>query len=187
MQLVISEGGVSVSDEEKRSCFGCEHYIASVGEKGYCRLYRHETTVPEICCPRFEEKKQVVRETTEIKTETKTTENRQSINFLAMASFFACTVLTVIVLMFGLYFVVTIFGINTLPSVAKVSILVLTLALIALLILFLFNMGKKYLVARLLELFFTVFIMVFVLINYETIWFSFHGFVVNFVFWITGR
>lgn len=175
-----------MAGEENKSCFDCEHYIATVGEKGYCKLYRHETTVPEICCPRFEEKKKIVRETTELKIEEKTSDSRQKINFLAMASFFACTVLTVIILMFEMYFIVTIFEIDIIPTPIKIGILVLSLALIALFILFLFNIGKKYLVARLLELFFTVFIMVTVLINYETIWFSFHNFIVDFVFWLIG-
>ena len=173
-------------NEDKTSCFDCEHYIASVGEKGYCKLYRHETTLPEISCPRFEKKKEKKIEIKPHHVSEKRNVMRQNVNFLAMAAFFASTVLTVISLLFGLYFIITIFSIPHLHIIIKAVVLIATLIVVLLLAAFLFNIGKKYLVARMLELFFTVFIVVFVLINYDTIWFSFHNLVIKILDYALG-
>ena len=180
------KGGEAVA-EEKQGCYGCDHYIASVGEKGYCKLYRHETSLPEMCCPRFEEKKKDEPQIHEkIKIEKKTPVLRQNENFLALAAFFACTVLSVIGLMFGLYFVITLIGLPFVLTAVKVLTVLGTFALSLLGIFFLFNLGKKFLVARLFELFITVFVVAYVLINYETIWFNFHNFIMQVFYFVFG-
>ena len=173
--------------EEKQGCYGCDHYIASVGEKGYCKLYRHETSLPEMCCPRYEERKKEEPKPKEIKrVEKKTPVLQKNGNFLALAAFFACTVLTVIGLMFGLYFSVTVFSLTYISTSVKVISFFATLAVILFGAFLMFNIGKKYLVARLLELFTTVLVVVSVLINYETIWFRFHNLVIQIIDYFFG-
>ena len=38
------------------ACLDCKHYTEDIGDKGYCKLYRHNTASPEIACPKFESK-----------------------------------------------------------------------------------------------------------------------------------
>ena len=175
----------TVSGKERKGCYDCEYYISSIGDRGYCKLYRHETTMPDIACPRYEKKEIVQPELQELKTSKKTFLKKNE-SFLALASFFACTVLTVILLMFGLYFAVTIYGISVLSLTVKILIVLATIAIISGITFLLFNIGKKYMLMRLFELFLTVFVVVFVLINYEVIWFQFHGLVVSIIDFIFG-
>ena len=170
-----------MSNTEKKNCYDCEYYMSSVGENGYCKLYRHETTMPEIACPRHEEKSKAKPEVHEIKISGNKTTFKRNESFLALASFFACTVLTVIFLMFALYFTVTVYSMPYFSIPSKALILIVTLAAIFLITFLLFTAGKKYMLMRLIELFLTVFVVVFVLIKYETIWFQFHGLVVKII------
>lgn len=169
------------------SCFTCRHYTDSLGEKGYCMLYRHETTLPSISCVKHEIKTVDPKKIKEYKTAEKPDSSRRYINFLAFASFFSSTVLTVIAMLFALYFCITVFSVNGFETVYKVVILLGSLTVALFFTYMLYTLGKKFLAARLIELFFTVFIVVYVLMNYNTIWFSFHNLILEFIDLIFSR
>lgn len=46
--------------EKKAVCNNCSHYSDGLGEKGYCKLYHHNISVPERVCSRYEMKKRKI-------------------------------------------------------------------------------------------------------------------------------
>ena len=47
-----------MAEENKSSCENCKYFSDGLSEKGYCKLYHHNITVPERICSRFEEKEE---------------------------------------------------------------------------------------------------------------------------------
>ena len=47
-----------MAEENKSSCENCKYFSDGLSEKGYCKLYHHNITVPERICSRFEQKEE---------------------------------------------------------------------------------------------------------------------------------
>ncbi len=73
-----------MAEEKKDSCLNCKYFSDGLSEKGYCKLYHHNITMPERICSRFEKKeeKQTVLQSNECKDCcTKTAQNRTLFNY----------------------------------------------------------------------------------------------------------
>lgn len=166
---------------EAKDCFDCKFYNASVGEKGYCTLYRHETVMPEIACIKYEKQEDEPKSKSRFVATYEGNGRRKIINALMFSAFAACTVLTVIGLMLGAYLNIAVFSIPQFPTVYKVISVLLT-AVIALFVThMLFILAKKYITARIIELVLAVAVVIIILVNYDTIWFNFTNLTVHFV------
>lgn len=42
--------------DKKESCLNCRYFTDDIGDKGYCTFYRHNTSSPNMACPKFEKK-----------------------------------------------------------------------------------------------------------------------------------
>lgn len=166
--------------EKANDCFDCKFYNASVGEKGYCTLYRHETVLPEIACIKYE-KKQDEPQNDSFAVRHMTARWRRFINALMYGAFASCTVLTVISLMMCAYLDIEVFTIQQISPIFKILIVVLTAIFVLFMTHLLFILAKKYITARILELLLAIAVVIYILINYDTIWFDFTNFSVHLV------
>ncbi len=46
-----------MAEENKNTCYDCEYFTDGIGKNGYCSLYRHNISLPEKICSKFEKKK----------------------------------------------------------------------------------------------------------------------------------
>ena len=177
-----------MSEVERHSCFDCEYYTTSIGEKGYCKLFRHETTLPDTACTRYEKKEAPKYDTGDYSfiPEHTESESMKVINILMVSAFFACTVLTIIGFILGFYFNISVVSTEEIPVVLKILSVLLTVAAVLFGAYVLFSLGKKYVGARIAELFLAVFIVMFVLLNYEDIWSDFSTFTLQAVKFLFG-
>ena len=169
-----------------KSCFECNSYIGSVGEKGFCKLYDHETTSPEIACPRFEEKekKTIPVEQPEVKKQSET--KLKIVNILLVGFFLASTIITVLGLIFAMYLGISVVVNDSIPGMLKMMTTFVLLVLVLIGTYVLFTLGKKFLWARFLEIIFAIVAVVVILMKYETIWSSLTVYIARFISIIYG-
>ena len=167
-------------NKEEKTCFNCDQYIASVGEKGYCRLYSHETTLPEKACPRHVEKKKKLETEADFieKSLKKHVSYRNVITFGAFAS---STFLVVIGLIFGFNLSISVLAIDTIPNFVKVLTIAASLLILLVTGLILYYLGKKYMTARVLEIIAAFTAVILFLIYSDTVFESFINYIVRYI------
>lgn len=152
-----------MADKIEKSCFECEYYTRAIGEKGYCKFYHHESALPEKACPKFEEKK--IKEKKADVPETVDPLSRRILNIVTVGAFLASTVFTILAFVSVLVFIMTIFPIDEIPAMFKVFVSVAGILAVLLFTYILFTLGKKYAVARVVEMIFAV-ILAFIFLTY---------------------
>ena len=167
-------------NKEEKTCFNCDQYIASVGEKGYCRLYSHETALPEKACPRHKEKKNKPELKADFieKTQKKHVNYRNVITFGAFAS---STFLIVIGLIFGFNLSISVLALDTIPNFVKVLTIAVSLLILLVTGLILYYFGKKYMTARILEIIVAFIAVILFLIYSDTVFESFINYIVRYI------
>lgn len=98
-----------MADGEKNVCKNCIYFSHGLTEGGYCKLYRHNLTMPERICSRFEPKQETVRRN-ETGDETrkaieKSTGNYKTSKRLSYLIGVICSIiLSIVVLLIGVVF-----------------------------------------------------------------------------------
>lgn len=164
-----------------KNCFGCRYYIGSVGEKGYCRLFDHETPVPEIACPRFEEKPEKEAPAENPVVERHSEARLKIRNALLVGSFLASTIITILGLIFAMYFSISVMVNDSIPGTLKLLSVFVLLFLVLFGTYILFTFGKKYLWVRFFGIIFAIFAVAVILLHYETIWSSLTVYIAKFI------
>lgn len=155
-----------------KSCFECKSYIGSVGEKGFCKLYDHETTSPEIACPRFLKKEKITIPDVQPEVKKQSETRLRIVNVLMVGAFLASTVLTILGFIFALYFGISVAVNDYIPGVLKLMTVFVLFVLVLFGTYILFTLGKKYLWVRFLEIIIAIAAVAVILMKYETIWSS---------------
>lgn len=167
-------------DKKDKSCFTCDQYIASVGEKGYCRLYSHETSLPEKACPRYEEKKKKPEPEAQFINK-KYKKHGSYKNVITYGAFVSSTVLVVIGLIFSFNLGISVLSLDTIPTFIKGVTIVVLLILFFLSIFILFVLAKKYMWARFLEIAVAFTVVILILIYSNTVFESFINYIVRYI------
>lgn len=175
-----------MSESAAVDCFACRHYISSVGEKGYCRLYNHETSLPEKSCPRFEDKP--ARKTEEAPAVKKSPDkkSRKNTYVLMFGALASCILLGVIGLMFGVNLIMSVYAVDTIPSELKFLTTVVTAVVFLACCLLLFVLGKKYKWVMVLEIILTLVLLTVILLFSKSVFDSFLGYIVRYITMIFG-
>jgi len=171
---------VRMSDNEVKNCYSCDKYIASVGEKGYCKLYHHETPLPEKPCPRFEPK-QVIDKTGDFSVQENSGKDESIKNILIVGAFFASTVLTIIGMMFSFNLSMSVLTVEKIPILFKLVTIVLSVAFILLFSYVLFILGKRFLWARIAEIILTIIVVVVNLVFSTEIFETFSNYILRYI------
>ena len=167
--------------ENTAACLTCRYYISSVGEKGFCRLYDHETTMPEKSCPRFEEKPvREAAETPEIK-KMPDKKNRKFTYVLMIGAIASSIFLCVIGLMFGVNLIMSVFTVDTISETSKFFTAVMTAVLFLIACFLLFALGRKYRWAMILEIILTLAALTVLLFFSKSVFDSFLSYTVRYI------
>lgn len=166
--------GGDVLESDKHSCFECEHYIGSVGENGYCKRFRHETSMPDTACTSFEAKKteNIIPPTDTQTVESKGHEAVKLHNCLISGSFFADTVLMIIVFMFATYFGINLVATPIIPVYFKIIALILSLVVVLLFAELIFRTARRFISACIIEMAVALGVVIMFLVYYDSIWTS---------------
>lgn len=169
--------------EEKSQCFDCKYYINSFGEKGYCKFYRHETMLPEEACMKYEQIQTVERpEPVVIHTEEREDKRLRIFkNPFLVSGAISCLVLTGILLLMALYLCITVVGFSEITIFQKVLTIFLSAVAVLVFSYLLFFFWKRYIGARFFELAAAITTVIYVLVNHDTVWFSFTNLTVNII------
>lgn len=155
-----------------KDCTKCENFILSASGRGCCKVGRNNVESNR-SCPYYKKSESFYYD--------RQREIFKNFDFLAIASLISGTILTIIMLIFGLYFVVTVLGLSYLSAFQKSILFFIASVTIFLMIYVMFSLAKHFISARCLQLIFTFAVVILVMLNYETIWFSFHMFVVSII------
>ncbi len=97
-----------MADEEKNVCKNCMYFSRGLIEGGYCKLYRHNLSMPERICSRFEPRSETARSETGDETDEaieKSTGKYKRSKRLAYLIGVVCTIiLSVVLLLIGVIF-----------------------------------------------------------------------------------
>lgn len=168
-----------MSEVRENACFDCDYFTKAVGEKGYCKLFHHETALPEKACPRYEEKKDVIPEPSEHAPEAIDPPSRRFINLLLIGSFFSSTVLAVLAFIIVLIYTVTVMPLADIPMSFKLLTVAAGIFAVLLFTYILFTLSKKYAVARILEIVLTLIISIVFLLYFNQIIFNVHSVIIS--------
>ena len=125
--------------EQKESCLNCIYYTDDIGKKGYCKLYRHNTPMPDFACPKFEKKEPRERRNTLtvemvkdiVMSEVSKNRYKFSMNrMLMMASVVCITVLSVLLLIFSTTLCVTLATFNQVSVLHRTIFIILVAAFV---------------------------------------------------------
>lgn len=123
-----------MAEDNKKTCSDCEYFSEGLGEKGYCKLYHHNISIPERVCSRFEKKQEKTQlpkrkacytEITQKKSQFKYKYNRRLSYLIGIISAF---VLVIALLLVDIVFAVELFP-HEIPLPAKIGTLAVVLAM----------------------------------------------------------
>lgn len=138
-----------MAEENKSSCKNCKYFSDGLSEKGYCKLYHHNITVPERICSRFEKKeeKQTVphidesyKNTAYQKAQFKYKYNKRLLYLIGIVSAF---VLSIAVLLVDIVFAVELHP-HAIPMPVKIGTLAVVLAMFLLFVWHNMMLLRKY-------------------------------------------
>lgn len=174
--------------EKKESCLNCRHYTDDIGDKGYCKLYRHNTSLPDFACPKFEKKEARERRNTLtvemvkdiVLSEVSKNKNKFSMNrMLMMASVVCITVLSVLLLIFSTTLCATLATFNQVSVLHRTIFIILVAAFVISSIVIVCMILSRFKAMRIIILIISLAVVIILLAFSNEIWFDFHSLIIN--------
>lgn len=170
------------------SCKECTYYTDTIGKNGYCKLYRHNISTPEVMCPKFEQKdnkgikdinfdiKSVVLDLQKsIKLDRKSASKRA----LLVASVCSCIVFSVFAIIFAITIAITVMSFNTVDLTTRVIFIITVSVFLISFIVLSYMLVYRFVTMRILYLAASTLSVIYMLMNYNTLWFNFHGIILR--------
>ena len=165
------------------SCEKCRNYTADIGDKGYCKLYRHETSTPEKVCPRYEP-----RESKEWKNVLNIDKVREFVNtevskelyrqtkgrMLYSVSVLCSAIISIFLLIFSVTLGTVVATFADISLLHRVIFIVLVGAFVISVIVILGMLISKFRFIRLIVPLVTLFVIIFMFLFSDEVWFDFH-------------
>lgn len=170
------------------SCLDCKHYTEDIGDKGYCKLYRHNTASPEIACPKFERKETKERRNTfnveRVKElvfdEASMNRYKNSATKMFMPLSVMCvTVLSILLLIFSSILCATLATYAEVRTLHKAIFIIVVGSFVISLIVVVCMLLSKFRVMRFIVPALSFFIILFLLIFSNEVWFDFHSLIMT--------
>jgi hypothetical protein len=181
-------GGFPMNADKGLSCLNCIHYTDKLGSSGYCKLYRHDITRPELICSRFEKntsanlnKNRYYNEDVQFSKEDEHFDLnkllKKSLYYTGIAS---CFILLLFAVVFGSAFEVAVINYDNVSMFPKVLIVALLAVIILSLFFLLFAIVNKYHIAQAIVLLFTIISIIVVFFKYDSVWYQINNFIAFF-------
>lgn len=167
------------------SCLDCKHYTEDIGDKGYCKLYRHNTASPEIACPKFESKERknnfnVERVRGFVLDEASMNRYKNSATKMFMPLSVMCvTVLSILLLIFSSILCATLATYAEVRTLYKAIFIIVVGSFVISLIVVVCMLLSKFRVMRFIIPALSFFIILFLLIFSNEVWFDFHSLIMT--------
>lgn len=170
------------------SCLNCKHYTEDIGDKGYCKLYRHNTASPEVACPKFEKKETKERKNSFnfervrefVFDEASMTKYKSSATKMLLPFSVVCiTVLSIVLLIFSTILCATLATYTEVKTLHKVIFIVVVGAFVISFIVVICMLLSKFRVTRFIVPGLSLLLVLFLLIYSNEIWFDFHSFIMT--------
>lgn len=171
-----------------KSCLNCRYYTDDIGEKGYCKLYRHNTSTPDVACPKFEKKENkekrssfnVERMKGYVLDEANLNRYKSSANkMLFMLSVACMSVLSVLLIFFSVVLCATLATFAQVRTLYKVIFIVVTVSFVISFIVILGMLLSKFKVMRLIVPLVSFVILIWMLVFSNEIWFDFNSLIMQ--------
>lgn len=166
-----------------KSCFNCEHYTNSIGENGYCKLYRHNTDSPDVVCSKHSLKtKQMIVEAAVNKAVPIKEKYRQPLNRgLYVSSILGCVIFSVIFVLFGIVIAFTVSSMESVAINTKVIFIVAVCAFLLSVIAMLYMLVLRFFSMRFVVSVSALAFLIYMLGSYATAWSNFNDFVLSLI------
>ncbi len=170
------------------SCLNCKHYTDDIGDKGYCKLYRHNTSSPDVTCPKFEKKEtkerrnnfNVERVKELVFDEASMSKYKSSANKMLLPLSVVCiTVLSIVLLIFSTILCATLATYAEVKTLHKVIFIVVVGAFVISFIVIICMLLSKFRVTRFIVPGLSLLLVLFLLIYSNEIWFDFHSLIMT--------
>lgn len=165
------------------SCEKCRNYTADIGDKGYCKLYRHETNYPEKVCPRYElrdskEWKNVlhidkVKELVNADTSKELYKQTRS-RMLYSISVLCTAIISIFLLIFSVTLGVVLATFTEISLLHRIIFILLVGSFVISVIVILGMLISKFRFMRLIVPVVTLFAIIFMFLFSDAVWFDFH-------------
>lgn len=168
------------------SCHDCKHFTDSIGQNGYCLLYRHNITTPDKCS-KYEyidikqtdsmdiESKGSVQNLHKNDADRKNTLER----LLLGASVLSCSIFTVIAIFFAVIIGTTLMSFDSADFTMRIVLLVTVCLFLLSALVISFMLVHRFVVMRIVYFVFSLLSVAFMLINDSLLWFNFHDLTLN--------
>lgn len=167
------------------ACLDCKHYTEDIGDKGYCKLYRHNTASPEIACPKFESKERknnfnVERVRGFVLDEASMNRYKNSATKMFMPLSVMCVaVLSILLLIFSSILCATLATYAEVRALYKAIFIIVVGSFVISLIVVVCMLLSKFRVMRFIIPALSFFIILFLLIFSNKVWFDFHSLIMT--------
>lgn len=172
------------------TCCDCKHYTDSIGENGYCKLYRHNISSLDVRCSKFEESEKTGSKDAGFDFKVAVHEIHKNIlvdrkialkRLLLTASVFSCLVFTVMSAIFAVTIVTAVMSFGDIDLTKRIIFLVTVCLFLLSLLLFSFMLTYRFTAMRIFFIVASLLCVAFMLLNNTLLWFNFHDFVMNLV------
>lgn len=179
----MNKGGEIMGSDSEKSCYNCEHYTDTIGENGYCKLYRHNTDSPDVVCLKYSLKSSSPTDLIPINKNLNIKEKfRQPLNKgLYISSILGCVIFSVILVLFGIVIAFTVSSIESVGVSTKVIFIVSALVFILSVTAMLYMLVLRYFSMRFLVSVSALVFLIFMLVFYDTAWAVFNDFVLQLI------
>lgn len=170
------------------TCYNCKHYTDSIGENGYCTLYRHNVSTPDVQCSKFENKDKSVGYETELNFRETEQDFHRKIkmdrkkawkHMLWIASVFSCLVFTVIAIIFAIIAGTAIMSFDTVAITMRIVFIATVCLFLISFLLLSFMLVHRFTVMRIVYICASLGCVAFMLLNESLLWFNFHDLIVG--------
>lgn len=174
--------------ETTKSCLNCKHYTDDIGTKGYCKLYRHNTSAPEYACPKFDakeakERRMVInmgRMKELVINEDSMIKYKDSANRMLMFLSVSCTtVLSILLLIFSAILCATLATFEEVRLLHRVIFIVVVGAFVISCIVIVGMLISKFRVMRFIIPLLSLILMIVLLIFSNEIWLDYHALIMS--------
>lgn len=173
---------------KNESCLNCRYYTDDIGDKGYCKLYRHNTSSPDVACPKFEKKELKERRSTFnvdrvrefVLTDKNMLKYKSSANkMIAFLSIFCTAVISVLLLLFSTILCATLAIFAEVRTLHKVIFIGVAGAFVISFIVILCMLLSKFRVMRYIIPVVSFVVMILMLVFSNEIWFDFNSLIME--------
>ena len=175
--------------EYNKTCFNCSYYTDSIGEKGYCKLYRHNIDSPEVVCSKYEQKSATYKPAAqESLSENIKGRYKQPLNKgFYISSILGCMIFSVIFVLFGIVIAFTVSSMESVELLTKVIFIIATVVFILSLVIMLYMLVLRFSSMRFIVSVLSLIFLICMLIFYDSAWSAFNNFALNLIKFVFGQ